>query len=434
MADELALEPVRGHQCLVALDQRLLVALAVGDIDEGDERGPIRQRRNGEVDDALIRPHHLPRDRLAAVGNAGDGAADAGPGGPVVVEGAALVDDAINVRPFLEQAAREAPDLQERRVEKLEAPVGREHGDAFVQAVQRLALHIDEGIVAALQRETLGGVVVEIGEPAVGALRRDHMDGAAVEQVPPVLVLGAGLVAGQDLGLPVAVVDHLRQARQLAQTVEQLAVRRLGGEPVGIERPQGAIGLVEERQPLIGAEDGHAGGDAIECALVGCHVPHQLALRRLQRRHVDGRPDAGALERDDDDVVRLARPAADEMHALAVGYAPGQRGSSRLALAHLQKLDLALAHLALAVGLDGLRIGLVDPLDAPARIAEPGRHGQSVEQRAPGERIAHQLAVLIEDACEVALAPGDVAQAQDRPPTRRAPVRFYVTARHRLEQ
>ena len=212
--------------------------------------------------------------------------------GHVVVERAARADDLVDVRTLAQRAARQAPDLREGRVEELQAPVGGEHGDAFLQAVERLALHVDQGIVAALEREALGGIVVEIGEPAVGPLRRDHVDGAAVEQVPPVLVLRAGLVAGQDLGLPVAVVADLGQARQLAQPVEHLAVGRLGGQPVGVEQPQLAIGLVEERQPLIGAEDGHAGGHAVERALVGRHVPHQLALRGLQRRHVDGRADA----------------------------------------------------------------------------------------------------------------------------------------------
>ena len=65
------------------------------------------------------------------------------PAGDIVVEGAALVDDAVDVRPFLEQAARQAPDLQHRRVEELEAPVGGKHGDAF-QAVQSFALHVDQ--------------------------------------------------------------------------------------------------------------------------------------------------------------------------------------------------------------------------------------------------------------------------------------------------
>ena len=45
VADEMALEPVGRHQRLVALQQRLLVALGVRDIDEGDERRPVGQRR-----------------------------------------------------------------------------------------------------------------------------------------------------------------------------------------------------------------------------------------------------------------------------------------------------------------------------------------------------------------------------------------------------
>ena len=105
-----------------------------------------------------------------------------------------------------------------------------------------------------------------------------------------------------------------------------------------------------------------------------------------------------------------------------------------LALAHLQQLDLALAHLALAAGLDRLHIGFVDPLHAPVDAAQPGRHGQRIEQRASGQRIAHQLAMLIEDAGEVALAPGDVAQAQDRAPAGRPPVGLDVTAGRRLEE
>ena len=57
-------------------------------------------------------------------------------------------------------------------------------------------------------------------------------------------------------------------------------------------------------------------------------------------------PTRGALQRHDHDVVRLARAAADEVDALAVGCALGQRRlRHRLALARLQQLDLPLAHL-----------------------------------------------------------------------------------------
>ncbi len=57
VADELALEPVAGHQRLVALDQRALVALGIGDVDEGDERSRRR---------AAARPRSRSRSGRAA--------------------------------------------------------------------------------------------------------------------------------------------------------------------------------------------------------------------------------------------------------------------------------------------------------------------------------------------------------------------------------
>ena len=70
----------------------------------------------------------------------------------------------------------------------------------------------------------------------------------------------------------------------------------------------------------------------------------------------------------------------------------------------------------------------------PSDRAEPDRHRQRIEQRASGQRIAHQQAVLLQDAGEVALASGHLAQAQDGPPARRPAVRLDMAARHRLEQ
>ena len=92
----------------------------------------------------------------------------------------------------------------ERRVEQLEAPVGAEHRDAFLEAVERFALHVDEGVVAALQREALGLVDEQIGDAAVGALLGEHLQRAPVGQVPRVVLGRAVAVAGEDLGLPFA--------------------------------------------------------------------------------------------------------------------------------------------------------------------------------------------------------------------------------------
>jgi hypothetical protein len=435
VAHELALEPVGQHQRLIALDQRPLVALGIGHVGEGDERGAVGQRRHHEVDHALIGPRHLALDGLAPVGDAGHGIADAGPGGPVVAQLAALGHDLVDVRPLVEGAARQPPDLGERRVVQLEAPVGLEHRHALLEAVERLALGVDEGVVAALQGEPLGHVVVEIGEAAVGALRRGHVDGAAVEQMPPVLVFLSGLVAGEDLGFPVAVVDlHLRQARQLAQAVEHLRVGRLGLQPVGIERPQPSVGLVEEGEALVGAEDGHCRGDAVERALVGGDVARELPLGGLDGRHVDGRSGSSAVQRQHHHVVGLAHAARDDVRALAVGGPLRQGAADALALARLEQLDLALDHLGVGAGLDRAHVGLVDPLDAAILAAEPDRHRQGVQQGPARLRAVRQPAVLVEDPRQVALAPGDLAQAQDGTAAGGAPVRLHIATGRGLEQ
>ena len=64
-------------------------------------------------------------------------------------------------------AALDAPGLGEGRVGELEPPVRAEHGNAFAQRVQRLALGAREGVEARFQREALGDVVIEIGDAAL---------------------------------------------------------------------------------------------------------------------------------------------------------------------------------------------------------------------------------------------------------------------------
>ena len=260
------------------------------------------------------------------------------------------------------------------------------------------------------------------------------MNGPAIEQMPPVLVLGAGLVAREYFGLPVAVVDDFGKARQLAQPIEQLRIGRLRRQPVGVEQPQLAIGLVEERKALVGTENGDRRGDAIQRALVGGHVAAQFALRRLQRGNVDGGPRRRAIERQHHHVVRLARAAADDVDALAIGPALRQRSLDHVALPHFQQFDLAFAHLALTGGLDRPDVGVVDPLDAAVVAPEPHRHRQRIEQRPSGLGVAHEQAMLVEDARQVALASRHVAQAQNGPSSGGPPVGFDISARSGLQQ
>ena len=74
-----------------------------------------------------------------------------------------------------------------------------------------------------------------------------------------------------------------------------------------------------------------------------------------------------------------------------------------------KQLDLALAHFRPAAGIDGCDVGLVDPLEAAVGGAKPAGIGQRIEEGAPGDGIAHQLAMLIENLGQVLFAAGDGA-------------------------
>ena len=68
VADEGVLHAVAGDERVVALFQRPLVALGVGHVGEGDQRGAVGQRHRRIVDDGAVGPHHLALDSLALLG------------------------------------------------------------------------------------------------------------------------------------------------------------------------------------------------------------------------------------------------------------------------------------------------------------------------------------------------------------------------------
>ena len=137
-----------------------------------------------------------------------------------------------------ELARRHPPDLAEGLVEELQASVRAENHDALFEAVECLALHVDEGIVAALERDALRLVGEQIRDAAVGPLLGHDMHDAAVRQVPSVLERRPGPIASENLRLPIAMADDRLQNADFAEPVENGAVARTRGEPVGIERPQ----------------------------------------------------------------------------------------------------------------------------------------------------------------------------------------------------
>ena len=253
-------------------------------------------------------------------------------------------------------------------------PSVREHRDALLEAVERFALHVDQRVVLALERQPLCLVDEQVGHAAVGPLLGHDVQHAAVGQVPPVFLRGGLAVAGKHLRLPLGVVDDLRQPPELAQAVEHGAVRGPGLEPLWIELPQRGVGLVEEDELLLAVEDGDGGGDAVERAVVGGDLAVEIALRLLDRSHVDRGRSGRVLVGDDGHVVQPALAADDERNAAAIALPAREHARGGAALALLEKLDLALLHLRAAVRLHGLHVGVVHPGEAPVLSAQPHGH------------------------------------------------------------
>ncbi len=206
MADEGGLDPVRRFERLVAVDQRALDMFGVGHIAIGEERAAIRERQRGAGDDAAVRPVELAFIGAPLGKNRGDRRLGAFPFLRLVIKRAAGADDGVDMRLAVELPWAQAPNRGEGAVIELQTSVRREHRHAFAQGVERLALHMDEGIVAALQRQPLGDVLVEIGDAAFRRAIGDDMQRTPVGQVPLILPLGIGAIGRQPGTLPFLIV------------------------------------------------------------------------------------------------------------------------------------------------------------------------------------------------------------------------------------
>ena len=103
--------------------------------------------------------------------------------------------------------------------------------------IEGLALHADQLVIAALQGEKRGGVLVKVNHAAEGVGLADHPQRAPVGQIPPILARIESGVDPEPTGFPVAIIGVLGQAALLAQTVENLAVAGTGGKKARIQRP-----------------------------------------------------------------------------------------------------------------------------------------------------------------------------------------------------
>src|SRR5690606_14439022 len=150
-------------------------------------------------------------------------------------------------------------------------------------------------------------------------------------------------------------------------------------------------------------------------------------------RGVDRTGDARLAERQYDDIVMAALTADDQRHALAEALLAHEYVGKLFALARLEKLELPVRDLDLALGADGAHVGLVDPLDLTTAAADPHRMRQGVVERASEPDIARELAVLRDDLGDLLAVAGNVPEAQNGATARNAAVGLHVAAGTRTQ-
>ena len=90
------------------------------------------------------------------------------------------LDHVGDVRLGAEELGAQAPDPRIGRIGELEAAVAAEHRHPFVKVVESIALDVDQGVVGALEGESVGHVLEGQEQAAHGMGRDDHAQGAPV--------------------------------------------------------------------------------------------------------------------------------------------------------------------------------------------------------------------------------------------------------------
>ena len=331
----------------------------------------------------------------------------------------------------LERIGIELPELGEGRVVELEAAVGAQQRDAFLEVVQRLALYADQLVVAAFERQLVGHVLIEIGDAAEGVLLAHDVQRAAVGQVPPVLARLDRGIGGELLGAPLAVVCLLRDAALVPEPVKDFGIGRVTVEPIGIERPECGIGGVVEAQALVGTEDGDRRVELVQCRGVGLDVAVELLFGIFQHRHVDGEARRAAGDRNLEHVERAHRARDHRMDAAEAACGGAGRGAVHGGAAG--ELGALRHHEVGVARIDGGGVALVDPQELAFGTAQPDRQGCGIEHGAEALHLLAQPVCLMGEVGDLAAFARQRPEAQRGKAARGAAVGLQQFVRHALD-
>src|SRR5262249_26686743 len=110
--------------------------------------------------------------------------------------------------------------------------------DPLEQIVEGRASYLGQGVAGALERQPVGYVLVDKGESAKRMRRHRQQQGAVVRQMHQLLLpVDQRREELQPLAFEGTEIGMFGDAATLAQSFQNVAERRLGGEPIRLEAP-----------------------------------------------------------------------------------------------------------------------------------------------------------------------------------------------------
>ena len=191
---------------------------------------------------------------------------------------------------------RQSPKRAKGRIVQFEPAVAAEDRDPLEQMVEGRALYLGQRVVGAFQRQPVADIVIDIRQTAKRVRRYGQLQGASVGQmhqfVPRLEQRGEQLASFALKGPEIRV---FRGAARFVQAIQDLADRRFGREPGGVEPPQPGECRVEEFEPSVRSKDRDRGREALQHRGMGADVTAQLALRAFEIGAVEGKADGLAV-------------------------------------------------------------------------------------------------------------------------------------------
>ena len=328
VVDEIIAQLFGSEQSCVHVGQRALDIHARSHVDEGEQCCAVRQRQRGAVKHRTIGAFEPPLEAGTAFGQTGNDCTKRAPRLFLWVQRAASFCQRIEMRLRAKNGGINSPQRGEGRICELQPAVGAKHRDAFLQRLERFALHTCQRVELRFEMEALGNVVEEVRDAALRIGIGDDAERAAVRQIPGLLARLDRLISRHEAVLPGTEVGLFGQAALGAQSIEDFRIARVVFEECRVERPEFAIRRIIEDKALLAIENRDAGRHLIKRAGMRFHLPLEICARGLEFAQVFGDRNGIGRRGHIDDIERVTFAGNDRLHPRAPDFAAvrGRRG------------------------------------------------------------------------------------------------------------